>query len=157
MKKLLWVILLAFSNLISYAPDTKSNFNESIQNTAFIAVSEVMRESYVIYNPLIDAIFFIESSRDTSAYNSKENAVGGLQIRQCRIDHYNKLTNKNYTLKDMYDFDKAKEVFLYFTDHDWRGNQISQKSFEKAAKDWNGKGPKTIDYWNKVSAILNTA
>jgi len=57
----------------------------------------------------------------------------------------------------MYDFDKAKEVFLYFTDHDWRGNQISQKSFEKAAKDWNGKGPKTIDYWNKVSAILNTA
>jgi hypothetical protein len=81
------------------------------------------------------------------AFNALENAVGAFQIRQCRIEHYNKLTGKNYTLDDMYDFNKAKEVFLHFA---------AGKSFEKAAKSWNGSGPMTETYWQKVQKHLNS-
>jgi hypothetical protein len=100
-----------------------------------------------IYEPLIQAIFTWETrgSMDTLAYNPKEGATGGLQIRQCRVDHYNTITGKNYTLKDMYDFNKAREVFLLFA---------QGKTFEQAAKSWNGSGPLTIKYWEAVSAIL---
>jgi len=98
------------------------------------------------YEPLIEAIFQHESGNNTLAYNALENAVGGLQIRQCRVDHYNKLTGKNYTLTDMYDFNIAKEVFLYFAEG---------KSFEQAAKKWNGSGPMTEVYWESIKAILN--
>jgi len=97
------------------------------------------------YEPLIRAIFKVESNYNPLAFNLKEGAYGGLQIRDCRIKHYNRLTNKNYTLEDMYDFEKAKEVFLYFAEG---------KSYEQAAKNWNGSGPMTITYWEKVKKVL---
>lgn len=140
------MFFFALFSIILYAPN---------HNTITLLYPEPVKKSYTFYNPLIDAIFFVEASKNVLAYNSKENAVGGLQIRQCRLDHYNQLTNKNYTLKDMYDFEKAKEVFLYFTDHDSNGREIPNKSWEKAAKDWNGSGPKTENYWNKVKANIS--
>ena len=95
---------------------------------------------------LIDAIFFVEATRNPKAYNPAENAVGGLQIRQIRIDDYNRRTGRNYKLEEMYDFNKAKEVFMYYTDlyDDW----------ETIAKRWNGSGPMTEIYWSKVKAEL---
>lgn len=117
-------------------------------NTLLIVKSEPIIEVLKLttaYDKLIDAIFNYESGRNPNAYNKKEGAVGGLQIRQCRIDHYNELTGKNYTLDEMYDFDKAKEVFLHFA---------KGKSYEQAAKNWNGSGPMTIDYWNHVQPLI---
>lgn len=99
------------------------------------------------YESLVKAIVSVESNGNPLAYNKAEGAVGAFQIRQCRIKHYNKLTGKNYTHEDMYDFDKAKEVFLYFA---------AGKSFEQAAKNWNGSGPMTINYWKKVQKALNS-
>jgi len=110
----------------------------------FEEVQPIQIES--VYEPLVDAIFQHETNKNTLAHNILENAVGGLQIRQCRVDHYNKLTGSNYTLIDMYDFNIAKEVFLYFAEG---------KSFEQAAKSWNGSGPMTEIYWDKIKAILN--
>lgn len=126
--------------------------------TLFIPVSEPIIEVPIYttnYDVLIDAIFKYESGRNPNAYNPNEGAYGGLQIRQCRIEHFNKLTGKNYTLEDMYDFNKAKEVFLYFTNHDNAGNLIEPKTWEQAAKNWNGSGPLTISYWEKVQELLN--
>lgn len=97
------------------------------------------------YNELIAAISKYESNNIDSAYNAHENACGRLQIRQCRVEHYNRLTGRNYTLKDMFNFDKAKEVFLYFA---------QGKTLEQAAKQWNGSGPMTIHYWEHVKSLL---
>ena len=136
MKKVLIMLFFIVYSSISFAPNAPViiNIPKAVEiNTASI------------YEPLIEAISVIESSRNDSAYNKLENAVGRLQIRQCRIEHFNNLTGKNYTLSDMYDFKKAREVFLYFAEG---------KSFEQAAKNWNGSGPLTIKYWEKVSAIL---
>lgn len=141
MRKLLLVIFLLSFHIFSYAPPT---------NTMYITTSPIINTISLIsdqYESLVKAIVSVESNGNPLAYNKAEGAVGAFQIRQCRIKHYNKLTGKNYTHEDMYDFDKAKEVFLYFA---------AGKSFEQAAKNWNGSGPMTINYWKKVQKALNS-
>lgn len=98
------------------------------------------------YEALIQAIFYVETGCDSLAYNPAENAVGGLQIRQIRLDDYNMRTGKNYTLEQMYDFSLAKEVFIYYAE--------MYQDHETIAKRWNGSGPMTIEYWNKVKSVL---
>jgi hypothetical protein len=137
MKRALLVLFLSICSLLSYAPD----FGKILYLPMPTPINKIIN----YYDPLIDAIFKYESNYNELAYNEKENAVGGLQIRQCRIDHYNQLSGKKYTLNDMYDFNKAKEVFLLFA---------KGKTFEQAAKDWNGHGPMTEIYWNEVRQLL---
>ena len=97
------------------------------------------------YEPLIVAIVWVESSGYELALNVKEQAVGPMQIRQCRIDHYNQLTKSNYKIEDCFDYELSRKVFLYFA---------QGKSYEWAARSWNGSGPMTIKYWNRVKANL---
>lgn len=106
------------------------------------------------YEPLIEALFIWEANEDPYAYNDLEGATGGLQIRQCRVDHYNYLTKSYYTLADCYDMNISKRIFMYFTNHDNSGNLIPYKSWEQAAKDWNGSGPMTETYWENVKKLL---
>jgi hypothetical protein len=107
-----------------------------------------------MYAPLIEALHQWEASKNDTLVNTREQAYGGLQIRQCRLDHYNALNGTNYVLTDCFDYELSKKIFLYFTNHDSNGNKIPDKSWEKAAKDWNGSGPMTIAYWEKVKKIL---
>ena len=97
------------------------------------------------YKPLIYAIGMVEGRCDTLAYNPEEEAVGYFQIRPVRLNDYNIRTGNNYTLMQMYDYDIAKEIFMYYT---------QGRSYEKVAKTWNGSGPMTITYWKKVKAYL---
>lgn len=106
------------------------------------------------YEPLVDAVRTVESQKNDSAYNKKEKATGSFQIRPCRLNHYNTLTGSNYTLNDMFDYNIARKVFLYFATHDNKGRLILNKSFELVAKNWNGSGPKTEIYWDNIQAIL---
>ena len=97
------------------------------------------------YEPLVNAIVQWESGGNLFAFNAKEKAVGAFQIRQCRIDHYNKLAGTNYTLEDCYDYELAKRIFIFFS---------YGKDWERAAKDWNGSGPMTISYWENVKKLI---
>lgn len=98
------------------------------------------------YEPLIKAIVQVESKNGQYLYNPKEGAVGYFQIRQCRLDDYNKKTGSHYKLQDCYDYELSRRIFLYYS---------HGKNYEKAARDWNGSGYKTITYWNKVKMYLN--
>lgn len=100
---------------------------------------------WAYYEPLIKAVATVESNNNTLAYNATEGAVGALQIRQCRLDHYNKLNKSDYKLSDCYNYETARRIFLYFA---------AGKSYEQAAKDWNGSGPMTNIYWQKVNKEL---
>jgi hypothetical protein len=114
------------------------------------------RESFIILSPepvnpykrLIYAIGMVETRCDTLSYNPVEEAVGYFQIRPVRLDDYNKRTGKNYDLGDMYNYSIAEKVFLYYA------HQIGPYDLEKISRRWNGSGPKTYHYWNRVKKYL---
>ena len=97
------------------------------------------------YGRLVEAVYAVESSRNPLAYNSKENAVGGFQIRQCKLDQYIKETGKFYTLEQMYDKKIAESIFMHFT---------KGRNYERVARSWNGSGSATTAYWKLVKAKL---
>jgi hypothetical protein len=136
--KLTFLLLFISMHLLAPPPD---------RPTFIIPESEVVNyyDSVNEFEPLIKAVVHWESRGDTLAHNELENAVGAFQIRQCRIDHYNKLNGTSYTLEDCYDYDLSKRVFLFFAEG---------KSWEKAAKDWNGSGPMTLLYWENVKKLI---
>lgn len=141
--KTIAIFILSSIFIQLYAPPSPEQITKE-QSYQFTILTN---PQFRIYYPLIKAVVYVESRGNDSAYNPKENAIGAFQIREIRINHYNRLTGKNYTHDEMYEYDKALEVFLYFADG---------KSFEKAAKSWNGSGKLTIIYWEKVKHQLTT-
>lgn len=97
------------------------------------------------YDKLIQAVVMVESMNGKYIYNAKEDAVGWFQIRQVRIDNYNELTSSCYTLKDCYDYELSRKIFLFYA---------HGKSYNQAARDWNGSGRQTLTYWGKVKTLL---
>jgi len=97
---------------------------------------------------LINAIGKVECNYDTTAVNQKEQAYGFFQVRQVRLDDYRKRTGIHYSLADMLDYSKAKRVFMFYA---W---QYGPYDYEGIAKRWNGSGPMTEIYWQKVKRYL---
>lgn len=100
------------------------------------------------YAPLMSAIGMYETMGNPLAFNELENAAGIFQIRQVRVDDYNQRTGSNYTLLDMFDYEVSAKVFLYFAD------LAGPYHFERIAKAWNGSGPRTEFYWEKIKTLL---
>lgn len=133
--KMTMMTILLFLTLQLWAP------NHMI---AYVEVPEPIQP----FKQLIYAIGKVECDFDTLAYNTEEEAAGYFQIRPIRIEDYNKRTGSNYTIDDMFDYQIAEKVFLYYAE------KIGPDNFEKIAKSWNGSGPMTITYWNKVKTYL---
>lgn len=100
------------------------------------------------FDKLIYAIGMTETKRDTFAFNRIEEAVGYFQIRPIRLEDYNKRTGSSYKINDMFKYEIAEKVFLYYA------MQIGPYNFEKIARNWNGSGPRTYHYWNRVKTFL---
>lgn len=107
---------------------------------------------------LIEAIIFVESSGNDSAYCKVEDAVGCLQIRRVMVREVNRILKKQkkdtrYKMGDRWNREKSIEMFNIYTDY------YSLETPEEIARAWNG-GPKgstknaTIRYWNKVKNKL---
>jgi len=107
-------------------------------------------EEPIIEDKLIAAIIQVESGGDTLAYNSKEDAVGCLQIRPIMVREVNRLVGKDsFTLDDRWNKAKSIQMFNILRSH------LKEASNEKIARVWNGgynghKKQNTIKYWNKV-------
>lgn len=100
------------------------------------------------FTDLMYATAMVETMGNPLAYNEFENAVGIFQIRQVRIDEYNRRTGNNFALSDMYDPELSEKVFLYFAAH------YGPYNLEKIAKSWNGSGPMTELYWKRIKEYL---
>ncbi len=100
------------------------------------------------FKRVIYAVGMVEGKCDTLAYNVKEEATGYFQIRPCRVDDYNKRTGSHYTLNDMYDYEKAEKVFLYYA------SQYGPYRMDELIRAWNGSGPMTYDYLKRVKSYL---
>lgn len=80
----------------------------------------------------------------------KNKSYGIAQIRQSRLDDYYKQTGIRYTVKDMFDTVKSKQVFMFYA----RGTDL-----ETIARTWNG-GPDgmskkaTKKYWKLIQSNL---
>lgn len=135
------IVLICLLPLKATAPGHGLNlFREEKTEPLTEAEAESLR-----LEPLIKAVTWVEVADGRDLYNEAENAVGWFQIRQIRVDHYNYLTGSDYKLEDFYDYELSREMFIYFA----RG-----KTFEQAAKDWNGSGVMTESYWQKVKSAL---
>jgi hypothetical protein len=126
------LISILFCTLLSAPPNNSGMVFES--------------EGINYYEPLIKAVVMVESSNGKYTYNPDEGAVGWFQIRQVRVDHYNQMRGTNYKLTDFYDYDLSREMFLWYA---------SGKSYEVAARNWNGKWVLTEKYWKRVKQHLN--
>jgi hypothetical protein len=135
MKKMLLLILITMITLPVLAP----NLNQLV-----VLEPEPIKP----FQCLIRAIGMVESSLDTLAYNKKEKATGFFQIRPIRVRDYNKRTGSTYSLNDMFDYYTAEKVFLYYAD------RIGPYNMELIARQWNGSGPKTKEYWKLVKSNL---
>ena len=109
-------------------------------------------------NDILEAIMFVESRNNDSAYASGEDAVGCLQIRKCMVDDVNRIllrkkSSISFTYNDRWDRKKSIEMFNIFITY------YNLNTAEEMARGWNG-GPKginkttTLKYWNKVEAEL---
>mgnify|MGYP003624790024 FL=1 len=108
---------------------------------------------------ILSSIMFVESSYNDLAYNSNEDAVGCLQIRQCMVKDVNRILKRKgsyqiYNMNDRWDRRKSIEMFTIYCDH------YNLSSAEEIARCWNG-GPRgmekdlTVNYWNKVKNKIN--
>jgi len=119
-----------------------------IKKIIFISILLLFALKEEPFRKLISAIGMVETKFDTLAYNPEEEAVGYFQIRPIRVRDYNERTGSSYNSSDMYNYETSEKVFLYYA------SQIGPNNFEKIAKNWNGSGKKTIQYWKKVKKYL---
>jgi hypothetical protein len=105
------------------------------------------------YEALWNATCYVETRFDTMAIgdkNLKKHSYGIAQIRQSRLDDFNKQTGLNYTTRDMFSPVKSKEVFMFYA---------SGSDMECTARLWNG-GPdgmdktSTVTYWKLIQSQL---
>jgi hypothetical protein len=100
------------------------------------------------YSRLINAVVHVESKGDTMAFNLTENAIGAFQIRPIRILDYNQRTGNHYKIENCYNFKVSKEIFLYYA------KLTGFLDYETIARNWNGSGKATLEYWEKVKSHL---
>lgn len=134
MRKILLFGIILFSNIRLFAP---------APNEIRLFVFEPIQP----YERLWEAVCFVESSFNPLAVNESEGAYGISQIRQIKLDWYEKQTGIRYTLQDCFDKDISKTIFLYHMD--------CYDDPEISIRKWNGSGPQTDIYWRKIQNYLN--
>ena len=149
------LIVLIFTPFIIGCLNTSKGFS-SLEKPPIIFQIYTSHKSQSIscIDELIEAMIWVESRGIDSAYNSKENAIGCLQIRPIMIREINRLSKKKdypqrWVHADAWDCAKSIEMFKI-----WAKANQTEHLFERSARNWNG-GPKgwkknlTIGYWNK--------
>ena len=136
LRRYLLTILFFLTAINVFAPDNKT----------FTIIKEPAIEPY---SKLLYATAMVETMGNFLAYNEFENAAGIYQIRQVRLDDYNRRTGSNHSLTEMFDPLLSRKIFLYYA------SRYEPHELEKIAKAWNGSGPMTELYWKRIREYLN--
>ena len=158
------LVLLTFS-ILSVSFSKKDKLNVIILPREEIKIESVTADSSYVSKDkeltlLIEAMIWVESRGNDSAYCKKEEAVGCLQIRPIMLLECNRIlalhkSKLEYSLEDRWSREKSIEIFYVVNQHYNKTN-----SHELIARLWNG-GPKwtnkinTRKYWNKVYRRFN--
>ena len=134
----------------------------SIAMSIPVAASTRDEVESLVTNDLLDAIAAVESGKDDTAVNEREDAHGRYQIRASYLTDANEYLGTSYTLEDMHDPDKAAAVVrAYLTRYGFAaarrsGTWVTQHDL---ARIHNG-GPRgdakseTIGYADRVIALV---
>jgi len=133
--KCLLILLLSMSVTRAPAPGL---------NVLYIVAAEPVDP----FEVLVSAIVQVESLGDPLAYNPEEEAVGAFQIRPIRVLDYNQRTGKNIKIENCYSYEVSKEIFLYYA------RLTGYPDYETIARNWNGSGEMTTEYWKRVKSFL---
>ena len=137
---------------------------DTVQDTIRI-INSFDIDTTLTFNDFIEAVIYIESRGDSLAYNTKEKAVGVLQIRPIMLREVNRVLRKNkvpgkYVLQDRYSQEKSIEMFNIMAEQVNQDKLSQMQFFEIVARRWNGgrRGDKkkaTIKYWERIKNQLN--
>lgn len=129
----------------------------SLLGYAFIFSKAQTNENFN-WDKVMDAVTFVESRGQANAYNPKSNCAGVLQITPICVAECNNILKakgktERYTLKDRYNVQKSREMFVLIQEKHNPTNDI-----ERAIRMWNA-GPGytknlriTDGYYKKVMA-----
>ena len=162
MKKLILLVIPVIFGLGSTSPhrlqsvDTLELTNVKVE----LVESKFVKPTYTLdVTPLIEAMIWVESRGDDSAYCKREEAVGCLQIRPIMLRECNRIlgiqkSELEYALEDRWSREKSIEIFHIVNSYHNKNN-----TYEAIARSWNG-GPtwaqksNTKKYWRKVNRQL---
>lgn len=136
MKKMILTIILLITCFCLHAPNIT------------IAYIIMPRDITDPYEDLYEAVKTVESSGKADIINHAEGAYGCVQIRQVKLNEYNRKTGSSVKLRDCLDEKTSRRIFM------WHCMQYD--NLVLAAKKWNGSGPMTEIYWAKVKKHLKT-
>ena len=163
MRKLL---LLTIAGIVSASP-VKYQFEEKIDlqvkdvkielSQPDIKLTPVIKSRQ--HTELVNALIWVESKGNDSAYHKGERAAGCLQIRPIMVKEVNRIldlkgSEKIYTLEDRWSRAKSIQMFNIVVNY-----YHPNGTYEEIARCWNG-GPQglqkkqTKKYWNKVQKRL---
>lgn len=118
------------------------------------------------WDDFVNAVIYVESRGNDSAYNVSEKAVGCLQIRPIMVREVNRILRKHKTdmsfdLQDRWNRGQAVTMFDIMAEEVECCIGLSQMQFfEIVARRWNG-GPRgdkkksTEKYWERIINQLN--
>lgn len=98
-------------------------------------------ESIQPYEAIWQVTCSTESSHNPYAIGDTalvRHSYGIVQIRESRLDEYNNLTGKHYTVNDLFKVSVSKEIFMYYA---CRYNPSQTESISRC---WNG-GPDAMN------------
>jgi len=178
MRVILWMLffilsiwaILGLKNSIEQEEINTQNTIDSLQNVIDSLIHEIDTLTWenqiwdfnISQNTthLLSAIMYVESSYNDSAYNSREDAVGCLQIRKTMVDDVNRILRRQKSdLRFIYDDrwlrNKSIKMFDIYCKH------YGLTTAEEIARCWNG-GPRgmqnemTANYWKKVKNKIDS-
>ena len=133
----------------------------------FIFIGLLSSLQAITITDVIYAIEKVESNNDPYAINTKENALGALQIRPIMVADYNRITGEDLSHDVVYNRSMAYIIAYTIFNHYIKG--IKKPTAKHLAFIWNGGGgarhrvenpkndqkQKNLDiYWNKVKMHL---
>ena len=133
----------------------------------FIFIGLLSSLQAITITDVIYAIEKVESNNDPYAINTKENALGALQIRPIMVADYNRITGEDLSHDVVYNRSMAYIIAYTIFNHYIKG--IEKPTAKHLAFIWNGGGgarhrvenpkndqkQKNLDiYWNKVKMHL---
>jgi hypothetical protein len=97
------------------------------------------------YTEVYRAVKLVESG-DREVINYNEGAYGRAQIRQCKLDEYNEATGSSFVLWDCMSDIVTERIFMW--------HMMQYNDIEIGIRRWNGSGPMTEIYLDKVKRYL---
>jgi len=178
MRVILWMLffilsiwaILGLKNSIEQEEINTQNTIDSLQNVIDSLIHEIDTLTWenqiwdfnISQNTthLLSAIMYVESSYNDSAYNSREDAVGCLQIRKTMVDDVNRILRRQKSdLRFIYDDrwlrNKSIKMFDIYCKH------YGLTTAEEIARCWNGgrrgmQNEMTAIYWKKVKNKIDS-